>query len=48
LSIGAPIVRRIRIKTRAGHGAGTPTAMVIDETTHESAFLVKTLGMKVK
>jgi prolyl oligopeptidase len=37
----------IRIETRAGHGAGKPTAKLIDETADQWAFLVKTLGMQV-
>ncbi|MCA9117204.1 MAG: S9 family peptidase, partial [Planctomycetaceae bacterium] len=41
----APVL--IRIETRAGHGAGKPTSMVIDETADRWAFLVRTLGMKV-
>lgn len=36
----------IRIQTKAGHGAGKPTAMLIEEATDMSAFLVKSLGMK--
>jgi prolyl oligopeptidase len=36
----------IRIETRAGHGAGKPTAKVIEDVTDEWAFLVKNLGMK--
>lgn len=35
----------IRIETRAGHGAGTPTSKIIDELTDEWSFLVRTLGM---
>jgi prolyl oligopeptidase len=35
----------IRIETRAGHGAGKPTAKLIEETADEWAFLVKNLGM---
>jgi prolyl oligopeptidase len=35
----------IRIETRAGHGAGKPTAKVIEETADMWAFLVKVLGM---
>ena len=38
----------IRIQTKAGHGAGKPTTMVIDETADRWAFLVKTLEMNVK
>jgi len=36
----------IRIETRAGHGAGKPTAKLIEEVTDEFAFLVKNLHMK--
>lgn len=35
----------IRIETRAGHGAGKPTAKIIEEASDQWAFLVKTLGM---
>ncbi len=35
----------IRIQTKAGHGAGKPTAMVIQETADRYAFLWKALGM---
>jgi prolyl oligopeptidase len=38
----APIL--IRIETRAGHGAGKPTSMQIDEAADRWAFLVKALG----
>ena len=40
----APVL--IRIETRAGHGAGKPTAKMIEETADQYAFLVKNLGMK--
>jgi len=40
----APVL--IRIETRAGHGAGKPTAKVIEEAADQWAFLVKNLGMK--
>jgi prolyl oligopeptidase len=40
----APIL--IRIETKAGHGAGKPTAKVIEEVADRWAFLVKTLAMK--
>ncbi|MCK6502873.1 prolyl oligopeptidase family serine peptidase [Myxococcota bacterium] len=40
----APILTRI--ETRAGHGAGKPTTMVIEETADRFAFLVRALGMK--
>lgn len=36
----------IRIETSAGHGAGKPTAKIIEESSDELAFLVQTLGMK--
>jgi prolyl oligopeptidase len=35
----------IRIETRAGHGAGKPTAKVIEEIADQWAFLVKNLHM---
>lgn len=35
----------IRIQTKAGHGAGKPTSMVIEEVADRYAFLHKTLGM---
>ncbi len=38
----------IRIETRAGHGAGKPTAKLIEEAADLWAFLVKNLGMNVK
>jgi prolyl oligopeptidase len=40
----APVV--IRIETKAGHGAGKPTAKVIEEVADQWAFLVKTLNVK--
>jgi len=39
----APVM--IRIETKAGHGAGKPTAKIIEELADELAFLVKTLDM---
>jgi prolyl oligopeptidase len=39
----APVL--IRIETRAGHGAGKPTAKLIEEITDEWAFLAKNLHM---
>ncbi len=36
----------IRIETRAGHGAGKPTAKIIEEAADKLAFLVKELGAK--
>jgi prolyl oligopeptidase len=41
----APVL--IRIETRAGHGAGKPTAKLIEETADQFAFLVKNLHMDV-
>ncbi len=35
----------IRIETRAGHGAGKPTAKMIEEVADQWAFLAKNLGM---
>jgi prolyl oligopeptidase len=35
-----------RIETKAGHGAGKPTAKVIEEAADQWAFLVKTLNFK--
>lgn len=37
----------IRIQTRAGHGAGMPTKMRIEEAANNWAFLVRTLNMDV-
>ena len=42
----APVL--IRIQTKAGHGAGKPTAMVIEEQADRWAFLVKNLGVRLK
>lgn len=42
----APIL--IRIQTKAGHGAGKPTKMYIEEQADEYAFLVRVLGMDIK
>jgi prolyl oligopeptidase len=36
----------IRIQTKAGHGAGKPTAIIIEELADIYAFLVKNLGME--
>jgi prolyl oligopeptidase len=41
----APVL--IRIETRAGHGAGKPTAKVIEEVSDKWGFLVRNLGMKL-
>jgi prolyl oligopeptidase len=40
----APVLARI--ETRAGHGAGKPTAKIIEELADEYAFLKKNLKMK--
>ncbi len=37
----------IRIETRAGHGGGKPTQMVIEEYADQYAFLTKVLGMEL-
>jgi len=37
----------IRIQTKAGHGAGKPTSMIIDEIADKWAFLVRALNMRV-
>jgi prolyl oligopeptidase len=39
----APVL--IRIETKAGHGAGKPTAKVIEEASDRWGFLVKVLGV---
>lgn len=39
----APVL--IRIETKAGHGAGKPTAKVIEEVSDKWAFLAENLGM---
>jgi prolyl oligopeptidase len=41
---GPPVL--IRIETKAGHGGGTALNKVIEESTDELSFLVKTLGME--
>jgi prolyl oligopeptidase len=37
----------IRIETKAGHGAGKPTAKIIEEASDKWAFLMRTLDIKV-
>ena len=37
----------IRIQTKAGHGAGKPTSMIIDEQADRWAFLVRALNMRM-
>ncbi|MBU7583420.1 MAG: S9 family peptidase [Nostoc sp. TH1S01] len=41
----APVL--IRIETKAGHGAGKPTAKIIEEAADKWAFLVRTLDIKI-
>ncbi len=41
----APVL--IRIETRAGHGAGTPTSKLIDNVADHWAFLVKQLRVEL-
>ncbi len=41
----APVL--IRIETRAGHGAGRPTAMALEEVSDQWAFLVRNLKITV-
>lgn len=38
----------IRIETKAGHGAGKPTAMIIDELTDTWSFMFFNMGIKPK
>ena len=42
-----PAPTLIRIQTKAGHGAGKPTSMRIEEATDIIGFLVKSLDMKL-
>ena len=42
----APVL--IRIETRAGHGAGKPTSMIIEEQADRWAFLMHHLGMDAR
>src|SRR5690606_36508074 len=39
----APVL--IRVETNAGHGAGKPTSMVIDEQADKWAFFFKNVGV---
>jgi len=41
-----PAPTLIRIDVKAGHGAGKPTAKLIEEAADKWAFLVKSLGVK--
>ena len=43
-----PAPTLIRIQTKAGHGAGKPTSMRIEEATDVIGFMVETLDMKLK
>jgi prolyl oligopeptidase len=38
----------IRVETKAGHGAGKPTAKIIEEVADKWAFLVRNLGVAVE
>ncbi len=40
-----PAPTLIRIQTKAGHGAGKPTTMRIEEAADVIAFMVRTLKM---
>jgi prolyl oligopeptidase len=42
---GGPAPVLIRIETKAGHGAGKPTAKIIEETADSLAFLTRVLQM---
>lgn len=42
----APVL--IRIDTKAGHGAGKPTSMIIEEQADKWAFMFYTMGLEVK
>ena len=41
----APVL--IRIETKAGHGAGKPTAKIIEEAADKWAFLMRVLGIEI-
>lgn len=41
---GSPVL--LRVETKAGHGAGKPTAKLIDELSDRYAFLFRVFGMK--
>ena len=43
---GCPSPVLLRVETRAGHGAGKPTWMEIEDIADQWAFLVKALGME--
>ena len=44
--IGPPVL--IRIETKAGHGAGKPTAKLIEEAADKLGFVVQELGVALK
>ena len=44
-SLGAPVL--IRIETKAGHGAGKPTAKLIEEAADKLGFVVRELGVEM-
>lgn len=43
--LGPPVL--IRIETKAGHGAGKPTAKLIDEAADKLGFVVRELGVEL-
>jgi prolyl oligopeptidase len=45
---GGPAPVLIRIETKAGHGAGKPTAKLIDEAADRWAFLARVLGARAR
>jgi prolyl oligopeptidase len=45
-TLGAPVL--IRIETKAGHGAGKPTAKLIEEAADKLGFVVHELGVGMK
>ena len=44
--LGPPVL--IRIETKAGHGAGKPTAKLIEEAADKLGFVVRELGVEMK
>jgi prolyl oligopeptidase len=42
----APVI--IRIETKAGHGAGKPTSMIIAEQADKWAFMFHNMGLSIK
>jgi prolyl oligopeptidase len=42
-----PAPTLIRIESRAGHGAGTPTSKRIENAADQLSFLVRALGVEV-